>query len=322
MWLIRAVAITAVTAAIGALLGGATGLFLRWLTPDYFVAAFGVSVDRMTLVSAGTGAAQGLGAGVAIGVAVSLVATLLGSTARHALRRTLPIVLCLSVAGAIVVAAGGAAYGALNPDYYLGLLSPTRRVGISPRQFAVGLGTTQGLGVGAAIGAIIAIVRLWYRPWNDPTLTATEAPRRSHPVRFVALMIIIVVAATPIGLYAAAVLWNDEGSMDLARLYARDLANFDPIATSQPPSEIEFCRLPSGEWAAVRCRDSHSLPFTGGGTVVVRDSLGNARAFRGHVCGRSVISLFADGAASLSEFYENVHRHGFRAMDGLDLEPR
>ncbi len=49
------------------------------------------------------------------------------------------------------------------------------------------------------------------------------------------------------------------------------------------PAGVHRHAFSNGEWVVGVAHDSHS--FLGGGVLVVRDSRGATRAFRGHVCG-------------------------------------
>ena len=69
-------------------------------------------------------------------------------------------------------------------------------------------------------------------------------------------------------------------------------------------------RFDDGAWLFGLCQSSHGVWKRGGGTVVVKDSKGQVRAFFGHVCG--------DGALgdrweqdSLAEYYHETLKCGF-----------
>jgi hypothetical protein len=57
----------------------------------------------------------------------------------------------------------------------------------------------------------------------------------------------------------------------------------DPDAARATHPEIEVLRFGNGEWVIGVSDDSHASHW--GGTVVVKDSTGQVRAFFGHVCG-------------------------------------
>ena len=54
-------------------------------------------------------------------------------------------------------------------------------------------------------------------------------------------------------------------------------------ASVMDPAGVHRHTFSNGEWVVGVAHDSHS--FLGGGVLVVRDSRGATRAFRGHVCG-------------------------------------
>lgn len=63
-------------------------------------------------------------------------------------------------------------------------------------------------------------------------------------------------------------------------------------------------RFPNGEWVAGVAKDSHALyaQWTGGGTVVLKDSRGRVRCFFGHVCGNCNLYVDTFRLQSLDEF--------------------
>jgi hypothetical protein len=52
--------------------------------------------------------------------------------------------------------------------------------------------------------------------------------------------------------------------------------------------------------------------MNGGGTLVVKDSRGNVRAFFGHVCGGDYLDMELRFTKSLDHFYKLLHESGFK----------
>jgi hypothetical protein len=74
---------------------------------------------------------------------------------------------------------------------------------------------------------------------------------------------------------------NDSGSPELADEWRATLQPLSPsggdLRIEYP--EIEFVRFPNGEWVIGFARNSHGLFVGGGGSLVLKDSRGDLRAF-------------------------------------------
>jgi hypothetical protein len=105
--------------------------------------------------------------------------------------------------------------------------------------------------------------------------------------------------STPLSIF---VFGMGEGSPDYAHQWRdalKDLA--DPEAAQSAYPDIIWKRFDNGEWIFGVCSDSHSSHR--GGTIVVKDSTGQVRAFFGHVCGpRWLERALLHGLKSLDEF--------------------
>src|SRR5262245_10668661 len=89
-----------------------------------------------------------------------------------------------------------------------------------------------------------------------------------------------------LGQLLAAFTINDKGSPDLAARWKAELIEYrtpDEAQTRNP--DVIVIKFDNGEWLFGLCRSSHGAWRSGGGTVVVKDSKGQIRAFFGHVCG-------------------------------------
>ena len=105
---------------------------------------------------------------------------------------------------------------------------------------------------------------------------------------------------------------NDRGSPELAAEWKAELSQYRTPEEAQAKSrDIIVLRFgdDAGGWVFGRCQDSHGAWRRGGGTVVVKDSKGQVRAFFGHVCGAGNL-----GAAweqwSLEDFYKKTLGEG------------
>lgn len=103
-----------------------------------------------------------------------------------------------------------------------------------------------------------------------------------------------------------------EGSPRYARKWMARLASIESVAqAARELPEAVTHRFEDGEWVVGVCKDSHGSPW--GGTIVVKDSRGEVRAFFGHVCGPGFIKMIlsrmrADQRDDLDGFYETIGR--------------
>jgi hypothetical protein len=123
---------------------------------------------------------------------------------------------------------------------------------------------------------------------------------------------LISVPAVVCGLFGN---WGEpEGSVKLARKWKAELSQYrtpdEAVARNQ---DVFVRRFDNGEWLIGRCRNSHGLWAIGGGTVVVKDSTGQVRAFFGHVCGDKIPSNEDWECSDLASFYRVILSHRFRA---------
>ena len=103
------------------------------------------------------------------------------------------------------------------------------------------------------------------------------------------------------GSWGAAIAGSDSGSPELAAEWREKLTPIDSLETAKARALTE--QFPNGEWVAWLSADSHGIWIRGGGTVVIKDSRGQIRAFFGHVCG-SFSPPF--GSNSLDDFYTRM----------------
>lgn len=72
--------------------------------------------------------------------------------------------------------------------------------------------------------------------------------------------------------------------------------------------DVESKRFPNGEWIVGIGQSSHNswAILRGGGTLVVKDSRGQVRAFFGHICGPAGFQWTVQTATNLDEFYSRT----------------
>lgn len=106
---------------------------------------------------------------------------------------------------------------------------------------------------------------------------------------------------------------NDSGSPELADECRATLQPLTPSAgdlRAEHPG-IEVVRFPNGECVIGLAQNSHGLFVRGGGTIVVKDSRGNIRAFFGHVCGPNYLRTFFRDLPDLDHFYVRMKQLKF-----------
>jgi hypothetical protein len=106
---------------------------------------------------------------------------------------------------------------------------------------------------------------------------------------------------------------NNSGSPELAAEWQAVLTPLTPTASElhKDPPDLEFVTFPNGEWIIGFAQNSHGISVRGGGTLVVKDSRGNVRAFFGHVCGPHYLRTFFCETPDLDGFYARLKRLEF-----------
>jgi hypothetical protein len=105
---------------------------------------------------------------------------------------------------------------------------------------------------------------------------------------------------------------SSKGSPALAAEWRQELSAYQTPAEGKAADNSMFVlRFTTDEWVFGRAQSSHGIWRRGGGTVVIKDSKGNVRTFFGHVCGSGHLPSFSK-LFSLSEFYQELAREGFR----------
>lgn len=123
------------------------------------------------------------------------------------------------------------------------------------------------------------------------------------------LVLVAVGLAIPCGLLAfwmAAASGSSSGSPALAAEWRDELRTYS--GPDDADGKAEVVRFPEGEWVIGHSKNSHGIWYRGGGTVVVRDSRGQVRAFFGHVCVGNWLLHFRE-EENLDRFYYEVQVH-------------
>jgi hypothetical protein len=108
---------------------------------------------------------------------------------------------------------------------------------------------------------------------------------------------------------------GNRGSPVLAQQWRATLDSLGDLEEAKEKErDIHGRRFPNGEWAFGFCRDSHRL-IQGAGTLVVKDSRGEARAFFGHVCGPDFLEGMLIHSKSLDEFYNRLRDCGLKEYE-------
>src|SRR5579859_265627 len=103
--------------------------------------------------------------------------------------------------------------------------------------------------------------------------------------------------------WIAAAAGSSKGSVPLADEWRREFAQYQsPNEATRQNVRIVELQFESGEWAFGRAASSHGIWVRGGGTLVVKDSKGDVRAFFGHVCGDGHLQSYSSITHSLTEF--------------------
>jgi len=117
------------------------------------------------------------------------------------------------------------------------------------------------------------------------------------------------------GFWVASSLGSSQGSLELASEWRTLLSRFaDPDTASTNNERIWVIRCDNGEWMFGLAQGSHGIWKRGGGTVVTKDSNGDIRSFRGHVCWSSGSPFRGCHTGNLATVYKEIRNLGFHAL--------
>ena len=131
--------------------------------------------------------------------------------------------------------------------------------------------------------------------------------------------IVIAALATPVvaffGLWFASSAGSDRGSPKLASEWSLQLSEFtDPDAAVASNERVWVIRCENGEWMFGLAQGSHGIWRRGGGTVVTKDSNGDLRTYRGHVCWSTGTPFRGTSTEDLATVYQAITDLGFKAL--------
>ncbi len=236
------------------------------------------------------------------------------------------VVTVLTCTSLFAVIGGGIGYGLgrFNPAYYRGAFRNGKEPGFDPVAVGLGQGLTQGIAGGAVVGLAVVALFVWKDsrlkrrdgtpppPANTP---AGQPPRRRRLLRWLLLAaaVVCVIPCGFFGFWMAAEAGSDSGSPNLAEEWRDEFAPFDdPSEAVAHDPGIILMRFRNGEWVFGRSQNSHGIWLRGGGTVVVKDSKGQTRAFFGHVCGGGHLGIGHPDLPNLEAFYKQLRESGFQ----------
>ena len=131
-------------------------------------------------------------------------------------------------------------------------------------------------------------------------------------------VIVIAVLAMPFvaffGLWIASSAGSDRGSPKLASEWSHQLSEFtDPDAAVASNKRVWVIDCENGEWMFGLAQGSHGIWRRGGGTVVTKDSNGDVRSYRGHVCCSTGTPFRGSATDDLATLYQEITDLGFKA---------
>ncbi|WP_149110501.1 hypothetical protein [Limnoglobus roseus] len=161
---IRSVILTFACCVLFAIAGGGVAVLLDAIAPGYYPGVFSFVHRNGGYASAygkGVGAFQGLSLGFAVGVALSASLGWFDQLQLMPTVRSLGII--AELAGLAGIGGGliGWGVGIYSPDYYRVVVSGGRESDFIPTDVGIGLGASQGIILGAVVGAALAIGIAW-----------------------------------------------------------------------------------------------------------------------------------------------------------------
>ena len=134
-------------------------------------------------------------------------------------------------------------------------------------------------------------------------------------------VVLVIVVFNPItvflGSWYASSGGSDRGYPELAAEWRSLLGRFEePDSASAENKRIWVIHCDNGEWIFGVAQGSHGLWRRGGGTVVTKDSNGDMRSCRGHVCSPYGSPFEECASADLAAVYKEIDRYGFSALSG------
>ena len=139
-------------------------------------------------------------------------------------------------------------------------------------------------------------------------------PRTKLLLILTPLALVILSPVAFFAIYVAASLGSDQGSPVLAGEWRKELDKYaTPEDAVKADPTIQVVKFKNGEWLFGRSQNSHGIWLRGGGTMVMKDSRGEIRAYAGHVCGPRFLSSGWGSRedADLDKFYSDLKECSF-----------
>jgi hypothetical protein len=177
MMVVRGVAFVVACGVLFAVGGGLIAVMLNWLAPGYYPGVFPPAAREGSAVALGlrTGVLQGQILGLIVGVTIAVglgwMRRFGWASAGRALAALLGCAAACGVTGGLI----GWALGVFNPGYYRGVVIGGSRPDFNAIDVGIGLGSSQGLILGALLGAL-GVVAL---AWRGSRAGVPSAPRNS-----------------------------------------------------------------------------------------------------------------------------------------------
>ena len=233
-------------------------------------------------------------------------------------------VFTLAAVTAVVFALAGALLGTLLgmliPEHYYSVFLIPPDSNVSAVWLGAQLGLTQGFIAGLIVGLVV-VVPLALRRARITKQTDGARPRMSPKKKIVlaGLLAFFLVASVPVGFFiffVAASSGHDQGSPKLAALWRDTLDKYNtPDEAAKHVHNLQVASFDNGQWAFGLAQNSHGAWLRGNGTIVVKDSQGNTRAFFGHVCGPSWLKRSLSNNTDLDAFYAKLKDRDFVEHD-------
>jgi hypothetical protein len=216
----------------------------------------------------------------------------------------------------------GFCLGRFLPNYYRTVFRDGNDPGFDPISVGLSLGLTQGIVAGTIVGVAVLLVRAWQdrRTCKGNTNVGVRKKLNAGTRRFlkvggISIAVIVIPFIIFFGLWFASSYGSDRGSPELASEWRQLLSEFrDPNSAVDANERIWVIQCDNDEWMFGLAQGSHGIWKHGGGTVVTKDSNGELRSYRGHVCWPSGSPFRGCSTENLANVYEQIDDLGFEAL--------
>ncbi len=239
------------------------------------------------------------------------------------IRKAIILVVSTTLVFTILGGVVGFCLGRFLPNYYRSIFRNGSDSDFDPLAVGLGLGLTQGLAAGSIIGVVVLVVMVWHdlrtREGNKNAKIHKKINASTRRLLKIAGFLIAVLVTPFIlffGLWMASSCGSDRGSPELASRWRILLSEFsDPNSAVATNERVWVIHCENGEWMFGLAQGSHGIWKRGGGTVVTKDSNGDLRSYRGHVCWPNGSPFRGCSTENLTTVYEAIINSGFEALD-------